>query len=438
MMRVLAIAGGWLLLAKLTWANPNVEPTERSRIDPVLAKFLLSTNLPLVNQKMREHTSLANSHQQRIRQSATEGLQKDPTKGKSSLPNLRRNLVSRFVPTRSHSTSFMGADMEIGESLSAEWNKMRADRATHMGRVDDIIRGVSTVWVLISNLGNSREAIHVMKGEVKRWPEPSFILAFEHPHDAKRYAGVATTAEFQLTPVEWPLQQLRDFCRFENFEVAFARNFVIPPTTESRYEYDVYTKAVRLQQPRASPDAYAPDARHRGGPHALDSVMGQPHKGMEGVSKLWVVMINPGQANEGVYTLQDLEQKKQDRILAFEQRDDAKRFADKLKGFDMVAPMQWDSLQLNDFCKHGGFETDLISAGASISPPEVNEFDVDTSSRPGGAPARAGVDDEESLPLHRRLHLQNLRALLEYRLRQSQSENKDESKQDYDPEEWQA
>jgi hypothetical protein len=327
-------------------------------------------------------------------------------------------------------------DMDIGESLTEEWNKMRADKGTHMGRVDDIIRGVSTVWVLISNIANSREAIHVMKGEVNY-----FILAFEHPHDAKRYAGVASTAEFDLTPVEWPLQQLRDFCRFESFEVAFARNFVIPPTTEDQYEYDVYTKAVRQQQPRASddrsPNANAPDARHRG-PHAFDSAMGQPHKGLNGVSKVWVVMINPGQANEGVYTLQDIEQKKQDRILAFEQRDDAKRFADKLEGFDMIAPMQWDSLQLSDFCKHGGFETDLVSAGASINPPEVNEFDFDTSSRPGGAKARAPADDEESLPLHRRLHLQNLRALLEHRLRESQSKNKGEPKQDYDPEEWQA
>jgi hypothetical protein len=165
----------------------------------------------------------------------------------------------------------------------------------------------------------------------------------------------------------------------------------------------------------------------------------QPKKGSEGVTKIWVVIINPGRADEGVYTLQDLERKKQDRIIAFEARDDAKRFAQKLSGLGTVAPMQWDSRHLEDFAKQGGFETNVVSEGTPISPPEMNEHDVEShsqpDSQPSGATTLAPEEDEESLPLHRRLHLRNLRALLEERLKQ---QNMDENEEDYDPEDWQA
>jgi hypothetical protein len=265
-------------------------------------------------------------------------------------------------------------------------------------------------------------------------------MAFERYEDAERYANLASAPDFNLTPVEWHPEQLRTFCHIENFEVAFARQFVIPPSANDQYDYDVYGKVVRGKESRSlnrreshdhSTNAYSANGMNNGsrsfGPNGVfDSAMGksrQPNMEQQGVSKIWVVMINPGRPNEGVYTLQNLEKQDQQRILTFETRDDAKGFADKLEGFDIVAPMQWDSLRLRDFCEHGGYETSLISEGTSINPPEVNEFEAEAYSKSGDATTLA--PDEEQLPLHRRLHLQNLRSLLEDRLRKSKSEGDD-------------
>jgi hypothetical protein len=279
-----------------------------------------------------------------------------------------------------------------------------------------------------------------MKGARKTWPEQFFAMAFERYEDAERYANLASAPDFALTPVQWHPEQLRTFCHIENFEVAFAQQFVIPPSASDQFDYDMYGKVVRGKESR-SPDrhesydhsrnAYSPHGMSNGprssGPNEVfDSTMGkslQPNMEHQGVSKIWVVMINPGRPNEGVYTLQSLEKQDQQSILAFETRDDAKGFGDKLKGFDIVAPMQWDSLHLRDFCEHGGYETSLISEGTSINPPDVNEYDAETYSKSGDASTL--VADEEQLPLHRRLHLQNLRALLEDRLHKSKSEDDD-------------
>jgi hypothetical protein len=90
-----------------------------------------------------------------------------------------------------------------------------------------------------------------------------------------------------------------------------------------------------------------------------------------------------------------------------------------LEGFDVVAPMQWDPMQLRDFCQQGGYETELVSEGTPINPPEVTEYDTEAFSNASGG-ARNIASDDASLPLHRRLHLSNMRALLEDRLRRSE------------------
>jgi hypothetical protein len=327
----------------------------------------------------------------------------------------------------------MSAGMgDPGGSLDAEWNNLNAENGTQMGRADDIVRGVSSVWVLLSNFGNPRASsigVYIMKGDEKQRIETFFTLAFERYEHAEQYACLASTSESRLTPVEWPAEQLRAFCYNEGFEVAFARQFVIPSSINEQYEYDLQSKVVRGTQSRVSDgisaNLYSHDAMNSG-PHGfgrsainspMEAPMQQP-RGPEGMSAIWVVIINPGRDNEGVYTLQDMERRRQDQILIFESRFDAKEFADKLKGFDVVAPMQWDPMRLRDFCQQGGFETELIPEGRSMHPPEVNEYDVEAFSMQGGAP-NVEAHDEQSLPLHRRLHLQNLRVLLEDRMRRS-------------------
>merc|ERR1719263_2767822 len=66
--------------------------------------------------------------------------------------------------------------------------------------------------------------------------------------------------------------------------------------------------------------------------------------------KSWVLIFNAGQEDEGLYTLQG--QQRGTYVLAFENQDEAARFATLLQadGFDEPAPTAWQKDQLSEFC----------------------------------------------------------------------------------------
>jgi hypothetical protein len=140
----------------------------------------------------------------------------------------------------------MAADMDE-PNLSEEWHNLQVDRGAQWGRPEEIIRGVSTVWILASNLGSTKEGLYIMKDEVRKRPDDYFVLAFEKYDDAERYAHLASSPDFDLSPVQWQTEQLISFCLTDHFEVAFAQKFVIPASTD-KFHYDVLGKVVRGRQ----------------------------------------------------------------------------------------------------------------------------------------------------------------------------------------------
>ena len=103
--------------------------------------------------------------------------------------------------------------------------------------------------------------------------------------------------------------------------------------------------------------------------------LGPPEHVLAGLQAAYVLVFNPGQHDEGVYTLQGRASEAHSYVLAFEATDDADRFAQLLQaeGFDLATPSIWDARQLTSFCSMGDFEVSLVPTGGMITPPAKNE-----------------------------------------------------------------
>jgi len=94
----------------------------------------------------------------------------------------------------------------------------------------------------------------------------------------------------------------------------------------------------------------------------------------DGLEAAHVLIFNPGQQNEGVYTMQGTEDGKT-YVLGFELSDDADRFAQLLHadGLDLAVPSRWGFEQFHAFCTESQFEVSLVPEGSFIAPP--SKFD---------------------------------------------------------------
>jgi hypothetical protein len=112
---------------------------------------------------------------------------------------------------------------------------------------------------------------------------------------------------------------------------------------------------------------------------SASALLGHPNRVMSNTREAWVLIFNPGKANEGVYTLQG----KAAYVLAFERPDDADRFAQLLTAdeFETPTPLCWDVNQLSNFCDAGEFEMSLVPQGSLVTPPATNEFDREAFDR---------------------------------------------------------
>eukprot|EP00427_Karlodinium_veneficum_P009840 CAMPEP_0169081166 /NCGR_PEP_ID=MMETSP1015-20121227/10863_1 /TAXON_ID=342587 /ORGANISM="Karlodinium micrum, Strain CCMP2283" /LENGTH=337 /DNA_ID=CAMNT_0009140931 /DNA_START=407 /DNA_END=1420 /DNA_ORIENTATION=+ len=326
------------------------------------------------------------------------------------------------------------ADEWSSASLSAAWRNLQVDRATQVGRADDMIKGISSVWVLVSNLGNSQEVVYTMQGRTGR--DPLYVLAFEQQSDAERYAHLAglSRRSVHMTPIKWKAEQLRSFCHRGGLEVALGRHgqTLIPPFTSTVPSQLVNDDSNSW---RASEDR-AFERRHVAERPVVEEIL-QESGMLPGVSKGWIVMINPGQSGQGVFTLQSADTETQN-LLVFEDKADAIQFTEKLQadnvraGVDHAAPAEWDAGELRSFCEEGGFEIRFVSKGTSMSPPRVIEYDVEAFSKLGAVEEERAKRansiswaESQDLPLHRALALQNQRALQDYLLSRSVPENSD-------------
>ena len=90
----------------------------------------------------------------------------------------------------------------------------------------------------------------------------------------------------------------------------------------------------------------------------------------------WVLLFNPGQHDEGVYTLQCKSDPKT-YMVAFECNEEADRFAWLLQaeGFDLARPTPWESTRVVSFCDAAGFEVSYVPQGTLFTPPSENGRD---------------------------------------------------------------
>ncbi|MFM7601145.1 MAG: DUF3110 domain-containing protein [Pseudanabaena sp.] len=93
---------------------------------------------------------------------------------------------------------------------------------------------------------------------------------------------------------------------------------------------------------------------------------------------VWVLLFNANTDNEGIYTL---EIEGNNIIVAFEQEDDAIRYAGLLEAQDFLSPTveSIDSKDLEEFCEEAGYDLNIVPTDALLVPPEKNVDKTDWS-----------------------------------------------------------
>jgi hypothetical protein len=125
------------------------------------------------------------------------------------------------------------------------------------------------------------------------------------------------------------------------------------------------------------------ELRSRISSNAGAAQLGPPEEVLRGLQAVFVLIFNLGKSDEGVYTLQGRTSPASSYVLAFEQTDEAQRFAQLLQaeGFDLPQPMEWKNDQVRRFCDAGRFELGVVPTGALLTPPSHNEYDDEAYGR---------------------------------------------------------
>ena len=94
--------------------------------------------------------------------------------------------------------------------------------------------------------------------------------------------------------------------------------------------------------------------------------------------QVWVLLFNANTDNEGIYTL---EIEGDNIVVAFEQEDDAIRYAGLLEAQDFLSPTveSIDSKDLEEFCEEAGYDLNIVPTDALLVPPEKNVDKTDWS-----------------------------------------------------------
>ena len=95
--------------------------------------------------------------------------------------------------------------------------------------------------------------------------------------------------------------------------------------------------------------------------------------------QVWVLLFNANTDNEGIYTL---EIEGDNIVVAFEQEDDAIRYAGLLEAQDFLSPTveSIDSQDLEEFCREANYDLNIVPTDGLLVPPERNVDKTDWSS----------------------------------------------------------
>lgn len=87
--------------------------------------------------------------------------------------------------------------------------------------------------------------------------------------------------------------------------------------------------------------------------------------------RVFVLLINAGSENEGIHTIQ---MGGSNKILMFEDEDDAMRYALLLEAQDFPAPSveEFPAEEIEEFCREAGYEFECVESGRLEIPPENN------------------------------------------------------------------
>ncbi|MFM7888254.1 MAG: DUF3110 domain-containing protein [Pseudanabaena sp.] len=94
--------------------------------------------------------------------------------------------------------------------------------------------------------------------------------------------------------------------------------------------------------------------------------------------QVWVLLFNANTDNEGIYTL---EIDGDNIVVAFEQEDDAIRYAGLLEAQDFLSPTveSIDSEDLEAFCRDANYDLNIVPTEGLLVPPEKNVDKTDWS-----------------------------------------------------------
>ena len=124
---------------------------------------------------------------------------------------------------------------------------------------------------------------------------------------------------------------------------------------------------------------------------------------------VWVLLFNANTDNEGIYTL---EIEGNNIIIAFEQEDDAIRYAGLLEAQDFLSPTveSIDRQDLEEFCQDANYDLNIVPTDALLVPPEknVDKTDWERERDPDNAPLDSELEVEDPVIAMMRRRLENL------------------------------
>ncbi|CAD5924704.1 hypothetical protein PCC9214_00892 [Planktothrix tepida] len=87
--------------------------------------------------------------------------------------------------------------------------------------------------------------------------------------------------------------------------------------------------------------------------------------------RVYVLLFNAGTENEGIHTIQMGDRNK---VLMFEDEDDATRYGLLLEAQDFPTPLveALDAEEIKEFCQSVDYDWELIASGELAIPPEQN------------------------------------------------------------------
>ncbi len=123
--------------------------------------------------------------------------------------------------------------------------------------------------------------------------------------------------------------------------------------------------------------------------------------------QVWVLLFNAKTDNEGIYTL---EIEGDNIIVAFEQEDDAIRYAGLLEAQDFLSPTveRIDKQDLEEFCREANYDLNIVPTDALLVPPEKNVDKTSWSSDRDNNQPEDEIEVEDPVIAMMRRRLENL------------------------------